>query len=109
MDLKTLKTNRLYTSKSTAVKENILDILDVKKGDILVMDQSSVDYPNYFIKNFKTNKSAPLTNFQSPFEGLKGIHKEVITYKRNDGVTLTGNLYLPAGYDMKSKKRNYHY
>ena len=104
MDLKTFKTNRLYTSKSTTVKERILDVLDPKKGDILVMDESSTDYPNYFIKNFKTNKSTPVTNFQNPFEGLKGVHKEVITYKRNDGVTLTGNLYLPAGYDMKSKK-----
>jgi hypothetical protein len=28
----------------------------------------------------------------------------VITYKRNDGVTLTGTLYLPANYDRKAKK-----
>ena len=104
LDLKTLKKTRLYTFKSTTEKESILDILDVKKGDILVSDQSSVNYPNYYIKNFKTNKTAALTTFANPFEGLKGVHKEVITYKRNDGVTLTGNLYLPAGYDMKSKK-----
>jgi hypothetical protein len=31
MDLKTFKTNRLYTSKSTTVKERILDVLDPKK------------------------------------------------------------------------------
>jgi dipeptidyl aminopeptidase/acylaminoacyl peptidase len=70
------------------------------------MDELSTDYPNYFIKNFKTNKST-CNKFPEPFEGLKGVHKEVITYKRNDGVTLTGNLYLPAGYDMKSKKKNF--
>ena len=52
------------------------------------MDESSTDYPNYFIKNFKTNKSTPVTKLPEPFEGLKGVHKEVNTYKRNDGVTL---------------------
>lgn len=31
MDLKTFKTNRLYTSKSTTVKERIQDVLDAKK------------------------------------------------------------------------------
>lgn len=31
MDLKTFKTNRLYTLKSTTVKERIQDVLDAKK------------------------------------------------------------------------------
>mgnify|MGYP003522600237 CR=1 FL=1 len=56
------------------------------------------------IKNYKTGKTTTLTNFENPFKALANVHKEVITYKRNDGVTLTGNLYLPAGYDRKSKK-----
>ena len=41
--------------------------------------------------------------FANPFESITDVYKEVITYKRNDGVTLTGTLYLPAGYDRKSK------
>ncbi|QCX52277.1 S9 family peptidase [Elizabethkingia sp. JS20170427COW] len=104
LDLKTLKKNRIYTAKSTQRKEDIVDIIDAKKGNILILDQSSTDYPNYYIKNIKNNKKTALSNFENPFSGLKGVHKEVITYKRNDGVTLTGNLYLPAGYDRKTKK-----
>ncbi len=30
---------------------------------------------------------------------MVGVKKEKISYKRADGVDLTGNLYLPKGYD----------
>jgi hypothetical protein len=30
---------------------------------------------------------------------LKGLSKEIIRYKRNDGVDLMGTLYLPPKYD----------
>jgi len=30
---------------------------------------------------------------------LKDMDKEVLRYKRADGVDLTGTLYLPPGYD----------
>ncbi len=103
-DFNTLGKKRLYTSKLKDRKEDFVEILDPKKGDLLVTQQSASDYPNYYIKNYKTGKTTTLTNFENPFKALANVHKEVITYKRNDGVTLTGNLYLPAGYDRKSKK-----
>jgi len=104
MNLKNFTKKRLYTVKNENRQEDILDILDIKKGTLLVLDQSSSDYPNYFIKNFKNNKSTQITNFQNPFKSLGNIHKEVITYERADGVTLSGTLYLPADYDLESKK-----
>lgn len=104
MDVKSLKKKRLYTSNLKNTKEVIVDILDPSKGDILTTQQSSSQYPNYFKKNIKSNKALAVTNFENPFEGLKNVYKEVITYKRNDGVTLTGTLYLPANYDRKAKK-----
>jgi hypothetical protein len=33
------------------------------------------------------------------------VSKEVIKYKRKDGVELSGTLYLPVGYD-KTKRKN---
>jgi dipeptidyl aminopeptidase/acylaminoacyl peptidase len=33
------------------------------------------------------------------------VSKEVIKYKRKDGVELSGTLYLPVGYDKAKKKR----
>lgn len=104
VDMKTLKKRRLYTSNLKNAKEEIIDILNPSKGEVLTIQQSSSQYPNYFKKNIKSNKEEAVTNFANPFESIKDVYKEVITYKRNDGVTLTGTLYLPANYDRKAKK-----
>jgi dipeptidyl aminopeptidase/acylaminoacyl peptidase len=103
MDMKTLTKKRLYTSNLKNAKESIIDILNPSKGEILTTQQSASQYPNYFKRNIKSNKTEPVTTFANPFESIKDVYKEVITYKRNDGVTLTGTLYLPANYDRKAK------
>lgn len=102
-DWKTLKTTRLYTSNVKGKKEDLIDILDIKKNEILVREQSKNEYPNYYIKNFKSGKLTPVTQFANPFASIKDVYKEVIHYKRNDGVDLTGTLYLPLGYNKKDK------
>jgi dipeptidyl aminopeptidase/acylaminoacyl peptidase len=104
MDVKSLKKKRLYTSNLKNGKEEIIDILNPSKGEILTTQQSSSQYPNYFKKNIKSNKAEAVTHFANPFESIRDVYKEVITYKRNDGVTLSGTLYLPANYDRKAKK-----
>lgn len=104
VDVASLQKKRLYTSKMENAKESIIDILDIHKGDILVSQQSSTQYPNTFRKNIKTGKVAAVTNFANPFESLNKVHKEVIKYKRSDGVELSGTLYLPANYDRKNKR-----
>ncbi|WP_313215168.1 prolyl oligopeptidase family serine peptidase [Soonwooa sp.] len=102
-DWKSLKTTRLYTSNVKGKKEDLIDILNIKKNEILVREESKNEYPNYYIKNFKSGKLTPVTQFANPFESIKDVTKEVIHYKRNDGVDLTGTLYLPAGYNKKDK------
>ena len=104
-DFGTLKTKRLYTSNMKDKKEDLLSIEDLKKGDVLVMIQSKNEYPNYYYRNLKSKKLTPITSFKNPFESLKNVHKEVITYQRKDGVTLSGTLYLPAGYDRSKKDK----
>lgn len=103
--LKTLKTKRLYESKLTDKKEDLLSIEDLKKGDVLIRLQSKNEYPNYYFRNLKNKKITPITAFKNPFESLNNVYKEVITYKRNDGVTLSGTLYLPADYDKTKKDK----
>ena len=49
----------------------------------------------------KTGDSRQVTNFPNPYESLKGLQKEMIKYKREDGVELTGTLYLPPSYDKE--------
>lgn len=104
-NLKTLKSKRLYTSKIQDKKEDLLSIEDFKKGEVLVQIQSKNDYPNYYFRNIKNNKLTQITSFQNPFESIKNVYKEVIKYKRKDGVDLSGTLYLPAGYDRTKKEK----
>lgn len=103
-NLKTLKTKRLYTSTYKDKKEDLLSIEDYKKGDVLVMIQSKNEFPNYYLRNIKSkDKLTQITNFKNPFESIKNVYKEVIKYKRKDGVELSGTLYLPANYDRTKK------
>lgn len=103
-DISSAKTKRVYTSTYTDKKESILSIEDFKNGLCLVQLQSKSEYPNYYFRNYKQkNQLKPITGFKNPFEVLKDIHKEVIKYKRNDGVDLSGTLYLPKGYDPSKK------
>ncbi len=104
LDLKTLKTKRLYQSNFTDKIESISSIVDFDKGNVLVNIQSKNDYPNYYFRNIKKKNDVKQITFnENPFESIKDVHKEVIKYKRKDGVELSGTLYLPANYDRKNK------
>ena len=103
-NIKSLKTKRLYTSTYKDKKEDLLSIEDFKKGDVLVMIQSKNEFPNYYLRNIKSkDKLTQITSFKNPFESIKNVYKEVIKYKRKDGVELSGTLYLPANYDRVKK------
>ena len=106
IDLGTLKKTRLYQSASTDKMENLISILNAKKGEVLVMMQSKNEFPNYYLRNLKA-RMAPvqLTNFKNPFESIVNVEKEVIKYKRKDGLELSGTLYLPTGYDKTKKEK----
>lgn len=104
LDLKSLKTKRLYQSNYSDKIESISSIVNYKKGNVLVNIQSKSDYPNYYFRNInKKNDLKQITFNENPFESIKNVHKEVIKYKRNDGVELSGTLYLPANFDRKAK------
>lgn len=104
-DIKTKKKTRLYQSKYTDRKESINSILDIKKGEVLVQMESKNQYPNYYINNIKKQKPTQVTFFENPFKKIENVSKELIKYKRADGLDLTGTLYLPAGYDKTKKEK----
>jgi dipeptidyl aminopeptidase/acylaminoacyl peptidase len=54
--------------------------------------------PNFYSRNLKTGELKALTQMAHPTPDFQGIHKELLSYKRRDGVELTGTLYLPPGY-----------
>lgn len=104
MNLKTKQKTRLYQSKYTDKLESISDY-DPSKNEVLVRIESPTEYPNYFMRNLKKNKLSQMTDFENPFKNLQNVQKEVIKYKREDGVELSGVLYLPLGYDKSKKEK----
>ena len=104
LNLDNLKSKRIYESNYTDKLEDLIDF-DVNKNQLLVRIESKNDYPNYYFKNLNGKKVTRITDFMNPFEQLSKVDKQVITYKRNDGVELSGVLYLPVGYDKTSKEK----
>jgi hypothetical protein len=48
--------------------------------------------PNVFVRDLKTGERRAMTNYQDPAPQLKGVQKQLVTYKRNDGVELSATL-----------------
>jgi dipeptidyl aminopeptidase/acylaminoacyl peptidase len=105
LDLTTLKNKRIYRANFPDKKIDLIDVFDEKKGQYLVQLQSKSDYPNFYLLSVKNNKTTQLTFSKNPFESIKTVEKQVIKYKRNDGVELSGTLYLPVGYDKIKKPK----
>lgn len=102
--LKTKTTKRLYESSLTDKVESIYSAIDMSSGEILVRIESKNEYPNYYVRNIK-KRIAPiaLTQFENPFKSIQNVKKEIITYKREDGLELSGTLYLPTDYQEGKK------
>uniref|UniRef100_UPI0030D8E098 alpha/beta hydrolase family protein n=1 Tax=uncultured Planktosalinus sp. TaxID=1810935 RepID=UPI0030D8E098 len=102
-NLNTKETERLYRAKPNEMLESIIRMIDVKKRTVLTRLESSNQFPNYFIRNIKTNELEQISDFKNPFKAIQDVHKEVITYKREDGLDLSATLYLPVDYDKNKK------
>ena len=95
---------RVYQSKYTDKVESIQDF-DPVKNEIIVRIESSTEFPNYYSKKTNSRRLNQITNFENPFLELQNVKKQVITYKRDDGLELSGVLYLPLGYDEEKKEK----
>jgi dipeptidyl aminopeptidase/acylaminoacyl peptidase len=101
-DLTTKKSNIIWRCQE-GVFESVEQVLDADKLVLLTRRETQREVPNYWIKNLVLRiADNQLTQFNNPYPQLEGVLKEKISYKRADGVDLTGNLYLPKNYD-KSK------
>lgn len=54
--------------------------------------------PNLFIRTRGSDTRTALTAFTDPVPQLRGIRRQLVTYKRKDGVQLSFTLFLPPGY-----------
>lgn len=78
--------------------ERVVKLIDPKKLTAITARQSATEPLNYFYSDLKNNTHIPLTKVEANSGAYHGISKQLVTYKRNDGVDLSGTLYLPKGY-----------
>jgi dipeptidyl aminopeptidase/acylaminoacyl peptidase len=100
LNLETGKAERLFQSKGNGY-ESIVAVLDDGGTRLLTRRESPTEPPNYFIREGSTMR--PLTKFGDPMPQAAGVKKQLVTYKRSDGVPLSFTLYLPANYKPGTK------
>ncbi|NQU32183.1 MAG: S9 family peptidase [Bacteroidetes bacterium] len=104
IDLITQEKKRLYQSDYKNKLESLREY-NPETDKLLVRIESQSEYPNYYFRDLKENSLNQITNFENPFKRIQNVYKEVITYKRDDGLELSGTLYLPVGYNMELKEK----
>ncbi|HJT16071.1 MAG TPA: prolyl oligopeptidase family serine peptidase [Thermoanaerobaculia bacterium] len=91
LNLKTLQTDRLFRSAADAYEMPIAPLND-DASQILRRRETQKDPPNYWVGEKQ------ITFFKDPQPMFRGVAKQYVTYKRNDGVTLSATLYTPPNY-----------
>ncbi|WP_371748419.1 alpha/beta hydrolase family protein [Geothrix fuzhouensis] len=109
LDLRTLKTERLFRSGKTEF-EMFVGFTGPDSKQFLTWHQSPLDPPNAYARSLGKGIKAPageaafasqrkaLTHIPDPTPEVRQIKKHLVTYKRADGVDLSFTLYTPPGY-----------
>ena len=97
-NLKNQKQEILFRSEAPYY-ERPIDIVGDKADQIITIRESKSEPENYYLRDLKADKLTPITAFPHPQPQMMEVQKEVIQYKRADGVDLKAELYTPAGYD----------
>lgn len=103
-NLQTLKSERLFRSDSKSY-EKVEALLTDDARQFIISRESPTEPLNYFVISIPDATSSTtavvpraLTQFPDPTPQLRGIKKQLVTYKRADGVQCSFTLYLPPNY-----------
>ncbi len=96
-DLQTLKAERLFHCADGQYEE-VVALASDNGSRFITRHESPSEPPNYFLRSSGSDDKKALTHFPDAAPQLHGITKQLVTYKRADGVPLSFTLYLPPGY-----------
>ena len=114
MNLKTQAITEIFRSSKDAY-ESFVAMKDDGSGQFITRKESSAEPPNLYMNGCPATadciggKDHPdvvqhrLTDFKDPSPQLRGITKQLVKYKRADGVDLSFTLYLPPGYKQGTR------
>ena len=94
------KTEKILWRSQAPFYERVTKVLNADATEFVTVKESTDIQPNYWLVNTK-KRMAPLqlTQFAHPYESIKGINKQLVKYKRKDGLDLSAIVYTPEGYD----------
>jgi dipeptidyl aminopeptidase/acylaminoacyl peptidase len=102
LNLKTLQTERIFRSSSESLESFVAPLND-EMTRFLTRYETQKEAPNLYARDAGAAAKRAVTQFTDPQPGIRDILRQYVTYKRNDGVTLSGTLYLPPGYRQGTK------
>jgi dipeptidyl aminopeptidase/acylaminoacyl peptidase len=94
-DLQTLKPERIFQCQDGQY-ESVVALLADDGSRFITRHESPTEPPNYFVRTANGADKKKVTDFPDNAPQLHGITKQLVTYKRPDGVQLSFTLYLPA-------------
>ena len=100
MDLETGDTERLWQTRSPYY-ERVLGVIDENELEVLTRREQIDEPPNFYVRDLLEDRLSAITAFPHPMPELRDVTREMITYEREDGVSMSGQLYLPADYDAE--------
>jgi dipeptidyl aminopeptidase/acylaminoacyl peptidase len=101
-NLKTLATERLFQTEGESY-EPVVTVLTDDGKSILTRYETVKTPPDYVVRDTATKAKRTITDFKDPAPQLAGVERQFVTYKRKDGVDLSGTLYLPPDYQKGQK------
>ena len=97
LNLKTLQKERVWQSDDQAY-ESIVALVDDNATKLITRRETKQIPPNYMLRDRTAAKMTAITAFKDPHPQLSDVQKQLVTYKRADGIALSGTLYLPPSY-----------
>ncbi len=97
LNIKTMEKKRLFRC-SELNYESFMAFAGKDRKKIIIHYESKEEPPNYVLYDLKSKKKKFLTEYKIASPKLAGISQQLIKYKRDDGVDLSGKLFLPADH-----------
>lgn len=97
MNIRTMEKKRLFQCPEGSY-ESFVEFVGKSRDQIITQYESKTEPPNYYLVDLKKKVRKALTDYKDPAPQLTGLRKQLINYTREDGVELSGTLYLPPDY-----------
>ena len=101
-NVRTLESERLWRCAPGAY-ESVSEVFEPEASQglaFLTRRETPSSPSNLFLRRVGADEPLALTDFPDPSPWLRGVHKEVVTYERADGVSLHATLYLPPDHEQ---------